>query len=150
MLKLIYKMSELDEEQLLRIYAEHNWDETDFLSYLREDFFRQPNAVYAIWIEDSVYKSAVRLERCRDGLLLHSLETSPDARRKGYAYKLLSQFLEHLQTTNCKVVYSHVEKRNKASLALHKKCGFEILADHATYLDGTVTQYSYTMRWLML
>ena len=63
MLKLIYSMAELDSEQLLEIYKEHHWDEWDFLSYLREDFFRQPNAVYAVWLEDSVYKSAVRLER---------------------------------------------------------------------------------------
>ena len=149
MLKLIYKMTELDEEQLLRVYAEHHWDEQDFLSYLRFDFFQQPNALYAVWVEDSSYKSAVRVERCRDGLLLHSLETVPDARRKGYAYLLLSNFLDYLRTTNCEAIYSHIEKRNKASFSLHKKCGFEIIADCATYLDGTVTQYSYTMCYRM-
>ena len=146
MLKLIYSMSELDSEQLLEIYKEHHWDEWDFLSYLREDFFRQPNAVYAVWLEDSVYKSAVRLERCQDGALLHSLETAPNDRRKGYACKLLIGFLDHLKTTDCKRIYSHVNKRNSASLALHKKCGFKIISDTATYLDGTVTQYSYTLQ----
>ena len=145
MLKLIYSMAELDTEQLLGIYREHGWDETDFLSYLREDFFRQPNAVYAVWVEDSEYKSAVRLEPYRDGLLLHSLETAPNDRRKGYAYNLVIHILDFLRTTNYKVVYSHIDKRNRASLALHRKCGFEIVADTATYLDGTVTQYSNTL-----
>lgn len=138
-------MHELDEEQLLRVYSEHNWDEQDFLSYLRYDFFGQHDALYAVWMEGSLYKSAVRLERCHDGLLLHSLETAPDARRKGYAYQLLTNLLDFLHTTNCDAIYSHVEKKNKASLLLHKKCGFKMIADCATYLDGTVTQYSYTM-----
>lgn len=146
MLKLIYSMAEIDTEQLLGIYKEHNWDELDFLSYLREDFFHQPDAVYAVWVEGSAYKSAVRLERCHDGVLLHSLETAPEERKKGYAYDLLIHFLDYLRATGCKAVYSHVEKRNKASLALHKKCGFEIISDSATYLDGTVTQYSNTLR----
>ena len=146
MLKLIYGMPELDTEQLLGIYKEHNWDEWDFLSYLREDFFRQKDAVYAVWMEGTQYKSAVRLERCRDGALLHSLETAPTERQKGYAYALLRHFLEHLRGTGFKAVYSHIEKRNRASLALHKKCGFDIVSDTATYLDGTVTQNSYTLK----
>lgn len=146
MLKLIHSMAELDSEQLLEIYKEHNWDELDFLSYLREDFFLQRDAIYAVWEEDSRYRSAVRLERCQDGVLLHSLETASADRRKGYAYNLLIHFLEYLRATGCSCVYSHVEKRNKASLLLHKKCGFEIISDSATYLDGTVTQYSYTLQ----
>jgi len=146
MLKLIYTMAELDTDQLLGIYKEHNWDEWDFLSYLREDFFRQKDAVYAVWVEDSEYKSAVRLERCRDGALLHSLETAPEERRKGYAYNLLIHFLDCLRAADCKSIYSHVEKHNQASLALHIKCGFEIIADTAVYLDGTVTQNSNTLR----
>ena len=146
MLKLIYTMAELDPEQLLAIYKEHNWDELDFLSYLREDFFPQSDAVYAVWVEASEYKAAVRLERSQNGALLHSLETAPNERRKGYAYNLLMHFLDYLRATDYKYVYSHVEKRNKASLALHKKCGFEIISDSATYLDGTVTQRSDTLR----
>ena len=145
MLKLIRSMSDLDSEQLLAIYREHSWYELDFLSYLREDFFRQPFAVYAVWVEDSVYKSAVRLEQCGDGLLLHSLETAPDNRRKGYAYNLLTHCIDYLRTTNYKVIFSHISKCNRASLMLHKKCGFEMFSDSARYIDGTVTQNSCTM-----
>ena len=146
MLKLVYSMAELDTEQLLAVYREENWNEEDLLSYLRENFFHQPGAFYAVWEEDSVYKAAVRFGQFKDGLLLHSLETAPDHRRKGYAYALVSQVLQHLQENGHKVVYSHINKRNKASLELHKKCGFEIISDSATYLDGTVTQYSFTLR----
>ena len=145
MLKLIYSMVDLDAEQLLDIYKEHAWDELDFLSYLREDFFRQPDAVYAVWVVDSRYRSAVRLEHCGEGVLLHSLETAPDDRRRGYAYNLLIHFLEFLRTTDYKIVYSHVDKFNRSSLELHKKCGFQLLSDSAKYLDGTVTQKSCTL-----
>ena len=145
MLKLIYSMADLDSEQLLDIYKEHAWDELDFLSYLREDFFRQPNAVYAVWVEDSRYRSAVRLERYGEGFLLHSRETAPNDRRRGYAYKLLIHFLEFLRTNDWKVVYSHIDKFNRSSLELHKKCGFQLHSDSARYIDGTVTQNSCTM-----
>ena len=144
MLKLIYSMAELDSEQLLRVYRKNNWNESELLSYLREIFFAQKGAFYAVWIENSVYKAAVRFGPYRDGLLLHSLETDPDERRRGYATKLVLQVLDFLRATDCKVVYSHISKRNKASLALHKKCGFKIISDSATYLDGSVTCNSYT------
>ena len=146
MLKLVYSMTELDTEQLLAVYREENWNEEDLLSYLRENFFRQPGAFYAIWEENSEYKAAVRFGAYKDGVLLHSLETAPKERRKGYACQLVAQTLDYLRATDCKVVYSHINKRNKASLMLHKKCGFEIISDSATYLDGTVTQYSYTLQ----
>ena len=145
MLKLIHSMSELDSEQLLAIYKEHAWDEQEFLSYLREDFFLQSDAVYAIWVEGAEYKAALRAERHNDGLLLHSLETTPGERRKGYAHSLITHFLDYLQMLDCMAVYSHVDKRNRASIALHKKCGFQLYSDSAKYLDGTVTQNSCTM-----
>lgn len=145
MLKLIYSMAELDTEQLFNVYKEQNWDETEFLTYLREDFFRQKGTFYAVWIEDSAYKAAVRFCPYKNGLLLHSLETAPADRRKGYASSLLIETLRHLQMTDCRAVFSHVEKRNKASMSLHKKCGFAIISDSATYLDGTVTQFSNTL-----
>lgn len=146
MLKLIYSMTELDTEQLLAVYKGQSWNEEEMLSYLRENFFRQTGAFYAIWEENATYRAAVRFGPYKDGLLLHSLETASDDRRKGYAYQLIIQVLDYLRSTGCKVVYSHINKRNKPSLMLHKKCGFEIVSDSAIYLDGTVTQYSNTLR----
>lgn len=139
-------MAELDIEQLMGVYKEQNWNESDMLSYLREVFFRQKGAFYAVWVADSAYKTAVRFEPYEDGMLLHSLETAPAARRKGYAQLLLIHTLDYLRTTDCKKIYSHIDKRNKASLALHTKCGFDIISDCAVYLDGTVTQYSNTLQ----
>ena len=152
MLKIIKTMGELNTHQLMAVYAESirencerfsmemQQGENAFLDYLSEDFFRQKGAFYAAWSVEDVYQCALRLEPYADGLLLEALETAPHARRQGYATALMQAVLEHLQTKNQKAVYSHVNKRNKASLNLHKKCGFAVIADSAKLLDGTVTQ----------
>ncbi len=152
MLKIINAMSELNIDQILSVYAENfcrnervKRSEDDFLSYLREDFFRQRDGFCAVWVADGVYQSALRLEPYRDGLLLTALETAPNARRRGYATKLVAEMLHDLQSRGCKAVYSHVDKRNRASLKVHNKCGFRQISDSAVYLDGTITQNSCTL-----
>ncbi len=163
MLKLITKLSELDTEQLMKVYFEGNLEngrelfpeenpqtqrhlaEDRFIEYLREDFFQSPNAVYALWAPEGRYVSALRLEPYRDGLLLEALETAPDERRSGYALALTAAVLEHLRASGCRKVYSHVSKRNIPSLKLHEKCGFLRASDSAVYIDGTVTQNSFTL-----
>ena len=165
MLKLISSYRQLDIAQLMEVYLEGNLKqgervysyldtnkqlhraEDDFLSYLQEDFFRQEGAKYAVWNVDGRYKTALRLEPYKDGLLLEALETAPASRRKRYAFNLLTSVLDHLQTTDCKFLYSHIHKRNIASLNLHRKCGFRIIADYAWYIDGTITHNSYTLRY---
>ena len=112
MLKLINTMSELDAEQLLSVCRQtiinQQTDavanaallaETDFLTYLRETFFRINGAFYCVWVIDGHYVSAVRFEPYKDGLLLESLETKPSERRKGYAQALVSQSLAVLKQT---------------------------------------------------
>lgn len=149
MLKIVKTMSQLNIPQFLAVYAQSTGQdpqkEDDMISYLREDFFRQKDAVYAIWVVDDIYRSALRLEPYRDGLLLQALETSPNDRRRGYGYALLMQALAYLHDTDYTGVYSHVAKMNKASLALHTKCGFYQISDSARFIDGTVTQNSCTM-----
>ena len=163
MLKIVKSLSELNTAQFLAVYAESNrktgqihypnlseeqqinFAEEDLISYLREDFFRGKDAFCAIWIEEGVYKSALRIEPYRDGLLLHALETVPNARKMGYAYKLVIAVLEHLKFFKYQAVYSHVHKQNIPSLRLHKKCGFQQVSDSAVYIDGTVTQNSCTL-----
>lgn len=162
MLKIIKTMAELDTKQLMSVYSEGNLEngemlfgdlsadiqrikaEDTFLSYLREDFFHQPDAVYAVWVEDNNYLSALRLEPYKDGLLLEALETAPNARRKGYACKLIGAVFSYLGATPWNKVYSHISKRNLPSIGVHKKCGFVQVSDCATYIDGTVTQNSAT------
>lgn len=167
MLKIIYAMKDVNTEQLLAVYAQSNQQkgkrcfrnlstevqrlkaEDDFLSYLRDDFFRQPGAFYAVWIVNGVYRSAVRFEPFRDGLLLQALETEPAVRNHGYAGCLLSEVLEFLKSTGHNVIYSHVDKHNTASLQVHKHCGFQQILDYAVLIDGTVTQNSYTLSILL-
>ena len=157
MLKIIKSMQELDSQQLIAVYNESILEnakqlfveipqaEEAFLSYLREDFFRQKGAFYGVFVEDNIYKSALRLEPYGDGLLLQGLETAPAYRNLGYAGALLRDVLEYLKSVGNAKVYSHIHKRNGQSLHLHQKCGFEIIADTAAYIDGTVTQNSYTL-----
>ncbi len=165
MLEFISSYRQLNTAQLMEVYFEGNLihgeriypyldtnkqryrAEDDFLSYLQEDFFRQKGAKYAVWNVDGHYKAALRLEPYKDGLLLEALETAPASRRKRYAYNLMTSVLDHLQTVDCRFLYSHIHKRNIASLNLHIKCGFRIIADYASYIDGTITHNSCTLRY---
>jgi len=149
MLKIIKSISQLNISQFLAVYAQSTGSdfhkEEDLLTYLREDFFCQKDAFYALWVVDDDYRSALRIEPYREGLLLQALETKPDDRRKGYGYALMMQVLEYLRVRGYTSVYSHIAKKNKASLALHSKCGFQLISDSARLIDGTVTQNSCTM-----
>lgn len=159
MLKIAEKLNELDFGQLMAVYEEGNlengaefWPELPrgqqilraeqvFYQYLRECFFTTEGAICALWVIGGQYVSALRLEPYQDGMLLEALETAPEHRHKGYASKLIRAVLE--QVGNQKV-YSHVAKRNAASLRTHEKCGFHRILEHALYADGSVLTSSCT------
>ena len=115
--------------------------EQAFYQFLAEGFFPVKGAVYAMWVVDGKYVSALRLEPYEDGLLLEALETAPEHRRKGYGEKLMRA----VQDAFPQKIYSHVSKRNKASLAIHKKCDFRHIQDHARYIDGSVSNNAVTL-----
>lgn len=159
MLRIAGKFSELDFDKLMTIYEETNrrdaaqrhpqeseyrslaMAESDFRQYLMETFFRTKGAYYAIWEHDGTWVSALRMEPYRDGVLLTALETAPEYRGRGFGRSLVTAVL-----AQCEVpVYSHVEKKNAASLHVHKKCGFQVILDYAVYLDGSVLPGSFTM-----
>ena len=121
-------------EQILRA-------EQEFYQYLQECFFPTKDACYALWTVGGKYVSALRLEPYQDGLLLEALETAPGQRRKGYAADLITAVLQMVGETK---VYSHVSKRNTASLRTHEKCGFHRVLEHAVYADGSVLTTSCT------
>ena len=164
MLKLAYSLGELNFQQLMEVYAQGNREngaqqypqlasgmqllqaEQDFYAFLRE-FYRVKGAVYALWIVDGRYVSALRLEPYRDGLLLEALETAPDCRRQGYGKCLILATLEALCREKNVPVYSHVHKGNRASLGIHGACGFQKILNHAVYIDGSVTSRSVTLCW---
>ncbi len=153
-------VKDLDFEKLMEVYAQSNREnaedmfpeespelgllhvEQGFGSYLREDFFKVPGAAYYVLTEGDCYLSALRLEPYLDGLLLEALETRPNRRRQGFAAELIRGVLN---TVSCPV-YSHVSRRNKASLAVHMACGFREVLDYAEYVDGTVNANAVTLR----
>ena len=160
MLKISENMGQLNHSALMALYEEGNREnaadlypdlfegqallraEQDFYDYLRHDFFQTPNAFYAVWEENGEYLSALRLEPYKDGMLLEALETHPQHRRKGYAQRLIEAVLAN-QTR----VYSHVGKKNRASLGVHEKCGFRRISEQATYIDGSVNSHCCTLLW---
>lgn len=162
MLRIIHSLKELDFHRLMQVYIEGNREngaefypelpenqqllqaEQDFYAYLRV-FFTAPGAFYAIWAPEGAYAAALRMEPYQDGLLLEALETAPEHRRKGYAAALVRQTLAMLSERGPVKVYSHVNKKNSASLAVHKACGFTRIAEHAVYADGSVLHSSCTL-----
>ena len=159
MLKIFYNLGDLDFRQLMDVYEETNltkgredypkepeglrllFAEQDFYQYL-ELFFQSPDAVYAVWDEEGRYRSALRLERYKDGFLVTALETLPAARGLGCGKCLLSSVVDFIQ----KPLYSHIRKDNVSSLAVHQKCGFAIISHEATFLDGSAQKDYYTMK----
>ena len=159
MLHLATKMQQVDFAQLMAVYAQGNAEngkelyprlsaqekilraEQAFYQYLSECFFKTTDAVYAIWEENGEYLCALRLEPYEDGLLLAALETAPQVRGQGWATKLI----QAVQAAFPQKIYSHVGKRNAASLAVHRKCGFSQVQDYARYIDGSVARNAYTL-----
>ena len=152
MLILTKSLRKIRFGELMEVYADSNaekasdWPnlphgyaltlaEQDFRQYMDEVFFKTTDALCAIWEENGKYVCALRLEPYKDGLLLEGLETHPDHRKKGYAATLIMAVQQHSGTVK---MYSHVNKRNMASLKTHEKCGFLQISDHAVYINGSV------------
>lgn len=111
--------------------------EQDFYCYLL-DYFREPKAFYAIWEEHGNYCSALRLEWFEDAYLISGLETAPQKRNRGCAKALLAESLQYLLKMERTKIYSHISRRNSASIAVHKACGFVKILDFARLIDGSV------------
>lgn len=106
-----------------------------FRKYLEEDFFKQKDAQYWIQTDGRRYISALRLEAHAEGLLMEALETRPDCRKQGFAKKLIQAVL--LRLSSGTRVYSHVSKKNAASIATHLSCGFHKYLDYVPEPDGS-------------
>ena len=161
MLYLARRLHQLNFTKLMAVYEEGNREnaaiffpelpegqqmlqaEQAFYQYLQEGFFSVEGAMYAVWIENGEYVSALRLEPYEDGLLLEALETAPGERKKGYAEKLIRA----VQVEFPQKIYSHVSKKNTASLKIHQKCGFCQILDYAKYIDGSVVRTAITLRY---
>lgn len=162
MLYYAHALCELQFGALMQIYLEGNQEnaadnypdrsageglllaEQDFYAYLRDVFFPTAGALYAIWVENGGYVSALRLEPYQDGLLIEGLETAPDARRNGYAKALMQAVQRDHSDT---ILYAHIHKKNVPSLALHETSGFSRIYEHAMYIDGSINDRCCTVRW---
>lgn len=160
MLRMAESMGQLDFSRLMAVYRASNLEkarrlfpgepedvglrmaETEFYEYLSRVFFQTPGAVYALWEAEGRPVSALRLEPYQDGWLLAGVETAPDCRRMGYAAALVEAACQSLVSGK---VYAHVSRRNRASLALHRRCGFRQVQDWACLLDGTTTNAMVTL-----
>ena len=165
MLKLILSMSDLRFSDLMKVYSESNTlngveqyghlseseqlnlVEMDFYHYLHSVFFHQDHSFYAVWEESDQYYCALRIEPYQNGFLLCALETLPSVRQKGYARKLIQSVIAYLNEKGSGILYSHISKKNKPSLAVHIACGFEIIQDYAVYSDGSVMRNHYTLTY---
>ncbi len=145
-------LEELDFSALMDIYAEGNeenalkfWPEKSpeernvlaleaYFEYLRDGFFSESKGTYYIFEEAGVYMAALRLEHYGDGVLLEALETRPDARKKGFATKLIKEVQTRMPRGTR--IYSHVSKSNAASIAVHTACDFEMVCDWVICDDG--------------
>ncbi len=155
MLICVDRLEKLNFGMLMQLYEETNLKanglpglldtEQAFYQYLREIFFKTNSAFYAIWVDNSQYVSALRIEPYREGLLLAALETKPSERRKGYASSLIRSVLMMLRDSDpCVRIYAHIHKKNIASQRVHALCGFQKTADFAAYIDGSISHDAYT------
>ena len=149
MIKRIEKYSDLDERKLMDIYAESNYENTDyffpdekdkavavrqveqgFCGFLKDEFYANEGNEYWILDENGIWVSALRLSLIENGLYyLEALETSPKCRKHGYATTLLGGVLEELKKQGPFRICDCISKRNTASLRVHEKCGFKIVSD---------------------
>ncbi len=136
MLKIFSDMNQLDLDMLTKVYGYDAQEERTFVDYLQDVFFRTMGAVYCVWVEDGHYVSALRLEPYEDGMVLAGLHTAQADRGKGYATELIRHAMEWLGEGK---VFTHIHHWNRASIAVHRRCGFRKVLDTARLLDGSVS-----------
>ena len=168
MMITITEFEDVDARKLMDIYAESNYENTDyffpdepdkdvavrmveegFLDYLKNGFFTQPGASYRVLEENGIWVSALRLNRIQSDLYyLEALETRPDRRGKGYATLLLSGVLESLKRDGPFRLCDCVSKKNAVSLKVHEKCGFRIVSDEGyDYLNEEADDHDFGLEY---
>ena len=128
MLIIAKKLHQLRFSQLMDVYLEGNTENG------RE-----------FWPELSEGEQLQRAEQDFYNYLNDVFFAAPDRRRKGYAATLLSAVRGYLADQGGAKVYSHVGKRNEASLAVHQKEGFHRISEQAVYVDGSVNNRCCTL-----
>lgn len=150
-MKVIRSFREMDFDKLAGVYdletAESFDKARDLYDYLREIFFRTEGAVYFILEQGNEYLSALRAEPFGDGYLIEALQTKLMFRNMGLANRLLRSVIHSDEIPKGLPLYAHIHKKNHASIAVHKACGFHEYLDYASFIDGTVSSKSST--WII-
>ena len=148
MLHIITSYADLDGPRLMAIYAESNWENTDyffpeiadkslavkkveegFLTFLRDRFFAGPGSAYYVLEEAGEWVSALRMNELQPGFYyLEALETRPDRRQKGCGSRLLREIVAHLKQQGTFRICDCVSKKNEPSIRTHLSCGFRIVS----------------------
>lgn len=103
---------------------------------------------YYVLDVDGQWVSALRLTKIDDFYYMEALETAPKYRRKGYAAVLIREVISYLNQFGPVKVRSCVNKKNAASLAAHRKCGFTIEKENGiNYLCGEQYDHLYGMMY---
>ena len=162
MFKIIRSIDEINFHSITYVYAESlrcnaaahrcaDWEiedileaEQDLYSFLKV-FLSDKESFVAVWEIDGRYTTALRLEPYENGYLISGLETAPADRGKGYAKQLMVHLLNYLDGNKFAPIYSHIDKSNSASIAVHKAVGFALCKDCASFIDGSVSHRAYTM-----
>lgn len=166
MIKII-KPNDIDDNKLMAVYAESNFENTDyfypeitdkteavkkveynFCNYIKTEFLNLTN-IYYVWEHDGIWVSALRLNYVKDNIyFLEALETAPDFRKQGYATQLLTAVINDLKTKGTFKICVCVGKNNIASLHTHKKCGFNIVSENGyDYLQKEIDNRCYGLEY---
>ncbi|MCR5308572.1 MAG: GNAT family N-acetyltransferase [Bacilli bacterium] len=168
MLIKISKFEDIDSKKLMDIYSESNFENTDyffpdekdkskavkqvedgFLNFLKIEFFKKDDAIYWVLEENGDWKCALRTCKVEENIYyLEALETAPCQRKRGYGSKLLSLVVEEFKKMGSFKLCDCVSKNNRASLAVHQKCGFQIVGDNGyDYLRKETNEYDYALEY---
>lgn len=148
MSRLVLEFDSMNENERYRlvheIYGESNlenvrWDnpevedfskllfeyEKGYMDFVQSFLVNEKNRYYIFEINGQ-WVSALRMTKVEDFYYLEALETAKQYRKKGYGTEFLQELIRMLKKRGKIIIRSNVSKKNMASLAVHKKCGFVI------------------------
>ncbi len=166
----IERMEDLDFPKLMEIYRAGNLiavprvfpDEKDleaglrrleemFFAFYRDEFFRGPGNLCCVLTDGDLWASTVRLIPVpgrRNTWYAEALATKAELLRRGYASALYRELFLRLAQNGDFLLLGSVKRGNSASLALHRRCGFEICPPPAVSpLNGTVNPNAFGLRY---
>ena len=111
----IQSVSSLEKET----FGKEAWTEKDYLEVLGLSY-----AYYLVAYDgDTLLGSCGLRNMCGDGEITNVM-IAPEARRKGIAYRMLTELMERTREIGVKNYTLEVRSKNEPAIALYKKLGF--------------------------